>query len=104
MPSSGWGKDFTYAADGLCYAIQNNRPFQTALVGESGAIPGVWDYAGLKDGSKPVCPQLICTSTAISLTSLIVLQTRPTYLVNKPYSKWVWISSTQNNLIGGSNT
>ena len=56
MPNSGWGKDFTYAADGLWYAIQNNRPFQTALVGESGAIPGVWHYAGLKDGSKPVCP------------------------------------------------
>jgi len=56
MPSSGWGKDFSYTADGLWYAMQNNRPFQTALVGEGGAVPGVWHYAGLKDGSKPVCP------------------------------------------------
>jgi len=56
MASSGWGYDFTNLADALWIGMNETRPVQMVLTGLSQAKPGVWHYAGLKDGSKPVCP------------------------------------------------
>jgi hypothetical protein len=56
MASLGWGYDFTNLADALLIGMNEARPVQMVLTGLSGAKPGVWHYAGLKDGSKPVCP------------------------------------------------
>lgn len=57
MASSGWGYDFTNLVDALWIGMnETTRPVQMVLTGLSGAKPGVWHYAGLKDGSKPVCP------------------------------------------------
>ena len=55
MASSGWGYDFTNLADALWMGMNEMRPVQMVLTGLSGSKPGVWFYAGLKDGSKPVC-------------------------------------------------
>jgi len=55
MTSSGWGYDFTNLADALWMGMNEMRPVQMVLTGLSGSKPGVWFYAGLKDGSKPVC-------------------------------------------------
>ena len=55
MGSSGWGFDFKHLADALWMGMVESRPVQMILTGMSGAKPGVWHYAGLKNGSKPVC-------------------------------------------------
>jgi hypothetical protein len=52
MWSSGWGANFLNVQDGLLHAaIESYQPMQFYNV------DGSWNYAGKKDGSKPVCPE-----------------------------------------------
>ena len=69
MASSGWGYDFTNLADALWIGMNESRPVQMVLTGVSGANPGVWHYAGLKDGSKPVCPSVDMYCYMLNMTN-----------------------------------
>ena len=69
MASSGWGYDFTSLADALWIGMVENRPVQMILTGLSGAKPGVWHYAGMKDGSKPICPSTDMYCYMLSMTN-----------------------------------